>query len=218
VHLVEELWAEVDALPPTVYPPGVLPVPEHIRGTAFFAAGAGLVVGDPGDQLPPFPYGGVMFVGNNPDAEASYIKRLHSGVPHGDRARPMKTWKNLYLLLDGAGVDPTSCFFTNVFVGLVRGKNPLAGVSTPAGSTYRKWCRDFLTRQITVMKPRAIVALGSAALDHFGSDPAEDGMITVAGHEARFACLAHPSMYPANLSKRGGWPGEVARLRSTVEW
>ena len=65
----------------------------------------------------------------------------------GDRNKPMKTWKNLYTLLDGAGLDTSECFFTNVFVGLVRGANPLAGVRSSAASPYRKWCRDFLEHQ-----------------------------------------------------------------------
>lgn len=88
------------------YPPGVIPVPAYLPGTAFFSAAAGLVVDDPDVPLPPFPFGGVMFVGHNLDAETAFMRRLASGRAHGGVDRPMLTWRNLYRLLERASLAP----------------------------------------------------------------------------------------------------------------
>ncbi|MDQ6947299.1 MAG: hypothetical protein M3256_13765, partial [Actinomycetota bacterium] len=56
------------------YPAGVVPVPEYLHGTAFFSAAAGLIVTNPDAPLPPFPFGGVMFVGHNLDSETAFLR------------------------------------------------------------------------------------------------------------------------------------------------
>ena len=126
VELFRQRLASLDE-----YPPGVIPVPDYLPGTAFFSAGAGLIVIKPDGRLPPFPFGGVMFVGHNLDSETAFLRRLASGRAHGVPDRPMRTWRNLYRLLRAAGIAPESCFFTNAYVGLK------AGTIRPGGSPER---------------------------------------------------------------------------------
>lgn len=145
------------------YPPGVVPVPEYLRGTAFFSAANGLVINDPDGPLPPFPFGGVMFVGHNLDSETAFLSRLASGLPHGGPHRPMLTWRNLYRLLDAAGIAAESCFFTNAYVGLKAGDDPtgpspgrptttsVPGAGTSWASDPRWW------------RPAVVAALGTDA-------------------------------------------------------
>src|SRR5919199_2451980 len=128
-HPVQRFRRRLDAL--ASYPPGVLPVPEYLRGTAFFAAAAGLLVTDPDAPLPPFPFGGVMFVGHNLDSESAFRRRLESGLAHGGPDRPMLTWRNLYRLLSVAGLAAGDCFFTNAYVGLKAGDNPTGRFPAP---------------------------------------------------------------------------------------
>lgn len=139
------------------YPAGVIPVPAYLRGTAFFSAAAGLVMHSLDGHLPPFPFGGVMFVGNNLDSETAFLRRLHSGQAHGDPERPMLTWRNLYRLLSAADVSPSDCFFTNAFVGLKAGDDPRGRFPGAGDPEFRIWCRRFLEEQIAVMGP-AVVA------------------------------------------------------------
>jgi hypothetical protein len=110
MHPVEKFRHELARL--DGYPAGVVPVPEPIDGTAFFAAGSGLYCDRPPSivGLPQFPFYGVMFVGHNLDAEGPYQRRLELGIAHGDQLRPMKTWRGLYQLLDAAELAVTKCF------------------------------------------------------------------------------------------------------------
>ena len=216
VHPVEEFWADLASLPEEAYPLGTMPVREHVRGTAFFSGGPGLYIEDPDEPLPPFPFGGVMFVGHNLDAEEPFLARVRSGRAHGDRRWPMRTWLNLYRLLDAAGIDPRDCFFTNIYVGLIAGPNPVGTFPGAKDRRFTEWCDGFLRRQINRMRPRAIVPLGMAARRYFGWPDREPGGVDVGGRATRFVCLAHPSMHPANLKPRGGIEAEVDRLRAVA--
>lgn len=216
MHPVEVWWAELEELSNDAYPSGVCPVRQRVRGTAFFSGGAGLYIDDPDRPLPPIPVGGVMFVGHNLDAEAPFVERVRSGRAHGDRRWPMRTWLNLYRLLDGAEIDPRECFFTNAYVGLKAGSGavgPFAGTKHPA---FSQWCRAFLDRQIEYMRPRAIVPLGAESRRFLGWPDREPGVVEVAGCSTRYVCLAHPSMHPANVARRGGVAGEIDRLRAVA--
>lgn len=211
-HPVHEFWAELASLPGDEYPDGVVPVRDHIQGTAFFSGGAGLYITDPGAPLPPFPYGGLMFVGHNLDAEEPYLARVESGKAHGDPRWPMKTWRNLYRLLALADVDPAGCFFTNIYVGLIAGSKPTGKFPGARDEQFTRWCAAFLSRQMETMQPRAVVMLGSEVRRFFGVSDVE-GSLSRAGHRLPYVALAHPSMHPANVAKRGGVEGEAELLR-----
>jgi len=143
MHPVERLWRRLEELPAEWYPAGVVPVPAHVPGTAFFSAGAGLCRASDA-PLPDFPTGGVMFVGHNLDAEGPYLGRLAERIPHGDPRRPMATWRNLYRLLDGSGIQREECFFTNAYVGLIAGDKPTGTFPGARDQRFTRWCRDFL--------------------------------------------------------------------------
>ena len=166
-HPIERFYRQLDAL--SDYPPGVVALPERLPGTAFFAASAGLCRPTGSTALPPFPFGGWMFVGHNLDAEGPFLKRLASGQSHGDPERPMQTWRNLYRLLETARIDRGECFFTNAYVGLKAGDVPTGSFPGANDAQFRRWCEDFLIDQIRVMQPRTIATLGVDAARFAGS-------------------------------------------------
>lgn len=197
------------------YPPGVVPVPAYLPGTAFFAASAGLFRPTGSSELPPFPFGGWMFVGHNLDAEEPFLRRLQLGQAHGDAERPMQTWRNLYRLLAVARIDPRECFFTNAYVGLKAGANPTGKFAGARAPTFRRWCEQFLLDQITLMQPRAIATLGIDAARFAATlfDEVRDWdtprlsiagprRVNVNGLGIGIVALAHPSGYHASLRGR----------------
>jgi hypothetical protein len=209
-------------------------VPALVDGTAFFAAGPGLYCEQPPSAygLPPFPFGGTIVIGNNLDAAVPYRRRLAMGIPHGDRDRPMRTWRHLYQLLELADVDPRRCFFTNAHVGLVAGAKPLGQFPGARDPNFTAWCARFLRYQINVMRPVTLVTLGAAARRFLGRLSADLGEwprprppdlrvhdARIDDHPVRAIHLAHPSMYPASAAHRQfagatGIDAEVALLRA----
>lgn len=232
-HPVEQFRRRLAALPS--YPPGVVPVPEYLRGTAFFSAAAGLIVTDPDGGLPPFPFGALMFVGHNLDSEAAFLRRLASGRPHGGPDRPMLTWRNLYRLLETAGIAPESCFFTNAFVGLKAGDDPTGPFPGATDPGFRSWCRDFLAEQIVVMRPAVVATLGTEARQFLSTMSPElaawaprpnpaPGLVGIqlGGVATTAAALFHPSGYHGSLGRRryGGFSGlgaEAALLKEALK-
>jgi hypothetical protein len=232
VHPVDEFRQVLDQL--DGYPDGVVQVPERIDGTAFFSAGPGLYCEQPPSLvgLPPFPLGKTMIVGNNLDAEGPYRERLASGVPHGDLVHPMRTWSGLYRLLDGAGVDPHDCFFTNAYVGLIEGDTPTGRFPGASDRDFSAWCERFLRLQVATMKPAVVATIGADArrfLSRFTPDlHAWKDRSSIAVHKAEIdghtvaaVALAHPSMYPASAHNRvfngeHGVAADAALLRAAA--
>lgn len=123
-------------------------------GTAFFPAGAGLV--PPGRPLPADP---VMLVAHVFDAP-SFAYALGAGGG-SERTQSNRTWVGLRALLEGAGLSPERCFFTNALVGVKVGR-PCGPVA--AGPEYRRQCTAFLREQILGVRPLVIVTLGAHAM------------------------------------------------------
>ena len=169
-HPVDYFWTLIDQLGPEDYPPGVHRVPGRGSGTCFFSACAGLVRRR-GEPLPPFPFGGVMFVGHNLNSVGAYQRMTRRGVRDaGDPDRPsMRTWQNAYALLRRAGVDPREVFFTNVYIGLKEGDDPRGPFPGRDDPSFCRWCAAFLDEQLRVMKPRVVVALGGWSQEVLGS-------------------------------------------------
>jgi hypothetical protein len=115
MHMAETLWKRHH--PPMGYPPGVLAVREPIPGIAFFPGGYGLWRPDVSRPLPPFPVGGVMVLGHDFHSEVGYEESL----ARGRKSESQPTWRQLIRLLCQVGIDPTRCFFTNVYLGLRAG-------------------------------------------------------------------------------------------------
>lgn len=213
VHPIERFRKRLEDL--NTYPSGVVPVPSYLPGTAFFAASAGLYRPAGTHVLPPFPFGGWMLVGHNLDAEGPFLARLKSGDSHGDPARPMRTWQNLYKLLAAAGIDPSECFFTNAYVGLKEGNDPTGRFPGSGNAAFRQWCAEFLLDQAAVMRPRVMATLGVDAARFVASlfpgfrdwdrprlPPAQPRTAEIRDHRFGVVALVHPSAHHVTLHLR----------------
>lgn len=129
-----------------------------IQGTACFPGGAGLWRGNRNrGPLPTyFPEVSVMFVGHNFDSERGYaISVARGGEVGGD------FWKRLIRILEAAALRPEECFFSNALMGLKPGK---AEGDMPTVPGYIQQCQSFLQRQIEIVRPHAVAALGTQAV------------------------------------------------------
>jgi hypothetical protein len=141
---------------PTVVKTGAA-VSELICGTAFFPGGCGLWRGSmPFGRLPDlFPDAPVMLVGHNFDSISAYEESFRKG---GEAQSFF--WRILLDYLSQAGIEPERCFFTNALMGLKPGS---AIGPMPVVAGYYDECLAFLKRQIELVQPSLIVALGQKA-------------------------------------------------------
>ena len=153
-HSSKKLWRVLAKV--RTYPKGVKPVPEQIQGTSFFPGGIGLWR-ESLTEVPQFPVGGVMVLGQDFDSVAGYEKSRRRGAESPN----YPTWRNLLLLLDKAQIAQERCFFTNIYMGLREGTintGPFPGSKDPE---FRERCRDFFIRQLEAQRPCLILALGA---------------------------------------------------------
>jgi hypothetical protein len=128
-----------------------------IAGTACFPGGTGLWRGYAnGGALPErFPEKPVMFVAHNFDSdrgfELSVDRRGEAGGPF---------WQRLLRVLSAARISPEECFFTNALMGLKPGK---AEGTMPSVPGYKHECQLFLRKQLEIVQPRTVIALGMRA-------------------------------------------------------
>jgi uracil-DNA glycosylase len=227
-HPVEHLFARVEQVAP--YPAGVLPFPGRIDGTAFFPGGAGLW--QTGPDLPAMPTGEVMVLGHNFDTLKGFRRSLSH---HGENLRG-PTWRNLLTLLRDAGVSPESCFFTNVYMGLIDGPSAVGNFPGATDAAFVSRCQLFLAEQIAIMQPRVILTLGKevvSVLAALSSDlmlwrnvrglPALDQSGTAlicpvkfmgVSHTTAVVALTHPALRHLNINRRryGDKSGQEAEL------
>jgi hypothetical protein len=155
-QLLDEMQRLVRSYHPAVGTTGNS-IPELIPGTAFFPGGTGLWRGDqPCGALPDdFPEAPVMFVAHNFDSICAHnAAKIRGGEPQSF------FWRTLLAYLECAGTDAESCFFTNALMGLKPGS---AVGDMPTVPGYEDECNQFLVRQIEIVKPSLIVALGRKA-------------------------------------------------------
>ncbi|MGI8741770.1 MAG: hypothetical protein ACR2NN_04205 [Bryobacteraceae bacterium] len=77
---VDRLFTKMNELiDPKAYPPHVVPIKERIKGTAFFPGGSGLYLKGRELHGARFPFGGVMVLGHNFDAEIGFKKSYDNG-------------------------------------------------------------------------------------------------------------------------------------------
>ncbi|MEQ1949669.1 MAG: uracil-DNA glycosylase family protein [Bryobacteraceae bacterium] len=155
-QLLDEMKSLVHSYHPSTRQTGGS-IAELIPGTAFFPGGTGLWRGDdPFGELPDhFPEHSVMFVAHNFDS----IRAHDAAKIKGGEARSF-FWQTLLAYLECAGVRPQQAFFTNALMGLKAGS---ATGDMPTVPGYEDECRQFLVRQIEIVKPSVIVALGQKA-------------------------------------------------------
>lgn len=140
-------------------------------------------------------------VGNHIDAEEPYLEKLARGEANGDPcpdASRMRFWTMLYALLDHAAIPRKSIFVTNIHPALIADSDPTGVID--ASEAWLDACRDLLRRQIAVMRPQAVAAMGIPAQRFMsrllGVEWLEiPGYVTTAfdGHQLVAAGIRHPS-------------------------
>lgn len=154
MNKAEELWGRHH--PPEGYPAGVLPVPTPIEGTAFFPGGFGLWRPDVSQPLPAFPLSGVMVLGHDFHSEAGY----RDSLARTRESETQPTWRQLTKLLGEVNIDPTRCFFTNVYLGLRAGAATTGPFPGAKDETFVSHCLAFLTEQLAAQRPSLVLTLG----------------------------------------------------------
>ncbi len=160
-HPVEYLFTKLKDLD---YPDGLVPVPEVIRGTAFFPGGYGLWR-EVGEHLPPLPLGEVMVLGQDFGKREDYREALRIG----HELDTATTWRHLCPLLRDARIPPECCFFTNAYMGLRTGRSSTGPSPGTKHEGFRQWCQSFLREQVAKQKPRLILVLGLPAAELIAS-------------------------------------------------
>lgn len=152
-ELLDEMHRVVRDYDPTVGRTG-RNIQELIAGTAMFPGGAGLWRGaEPFGALPEwFPDSPVMLVGHNFDSVAAHERARRKG---GEAESFF--WQVLRGFLNEGGVLLERCFFTNALMGLKPGS---AVGPMPSVAGYEQQCQAFLARQIEIVVPQAVFALG----------------------------------------------------------
>jgi len=229
-HLAVLLWEQHH--PRAGYPPGVIAVPEPIIGTAFFPGGYG--IWNPGARwpLPAFPVGGIMVLGHDFHSEAGYRESCNRGFER----MTQPTWRSLRCLLDEAGIPLKTCFFTNAYMGLRKGRATTGVFPGAKDTVFVQHCRTFLREQISTQRPSLIVTLGvyvpqllSPLSPQLAVWSAKRGLkyLDIAGpvqtnvrirgvkeYKVTVVALTHPSFRSAGVKWRryGGFTGHAAEL------
>jgi len=154
MHIAERLWSRHH--PSAGYPAGVLAVPVAIAGIAFFPGGYGLWRPDIKQPLPPFPFGGVMILGHDFHSEEGY----RASVKRTRESETQPTWRVLLSLLRKVGIEPSNCFFTNVYMGLRAGRATTGPFPGASDEQFVQHCIRFLSEQIDTQRPTHILTLG----------------------------------------------------------
>jgi hypothetical protein len=155
-HLLDEMAATVRDYHPEVGRTGTT-VDELIQGTALFPGGCGLWRGSAlGGPMPEyFPDSPIMLVAHNYDSIAGHERYQQRGGEVDS-----SFWRILIGYLDGAGIDPADAFFTNALMGCKPGS---ATGKMPSVPGYEDQCLSFLRRQLEIVRPRVVIALGRDA-------------------------------------------------------
>ena len=239
MHVAEALWNRHH--PPLGYPAGVLAVREPIPGIAFFPGGYGLWRLDCSLPLPPFPVRGVMVLGHDFHSEVGY----EASLARRRESASQPTWRQLTRLLGQASIDPSRCFFTNVYLGLRAGAGTTGPFPGAKDQAFVDHCVDFLGQQLAAQHPCLILTLGvnvppllgrlSPQLEPWTRRRGLKHLDTVGPvqHNVAFSCatdvrptvvaLTHPSLRDAGVRHRRyrgeiGHAAELAMLRDALAW
>jgi uracil-DNA glycosylase len=240
LHPCRLLWQEQYRT--AVYGANMVPVPEPIPGRAFFPGGFGLEAARKGHPLPPFPFRGVMVVGQDFQTLDNYRLRLAEGWESDDDG----TWPPLLALLRAAYIDPTDAFFTNAYLGLRSSHHQTGRNPDRRHGPYVECCQAFLLRQLELQRPRVVLTLGSeplmvlarlspeladlrrqqsfAQIDGSSGGPVRYGVTFegIRGWATRLVALVHPSFRNSNVHRRRfsgdkGHDAELAMLAAEQE-
>jgi uracil-DNA glycosylase len=203
----------------TIAPPSGtdrLPALGGLPGPAFFPEGFGLSHAALHQNVRPT----IIAIGHNFGSE-EYRNEIQPAGREDDKA----TWRNLDALLIQAGADPSQCFRTNWFIGLLPGTKQTGRFLRKPDHDYEQACLALLVEQIREIRPVAILLLGPevASRAHTlipalapwrGAERWIDIDQSTIGHSARdvevpvadlrtnVVALLHPSFGTANQSRR----------------
>lgn len=237
-HPTHELFEALKCF--DVYPPGVVAVPSQIQGTSFFPGGIGLWRPS-GEPLPDLPIQQVMVLGHDFHSFVEYEKSLR----RGHESLTAATWRSLNKFLGDASIPPTSCFFTNYFMGLREGLTTTGRFPGANDSRFVEHCGRFLLRQLALVQPRLVLVLGAhvprllaslspelqqwRTLDSFWQRDKADSSVVRASFQTGadsfssvVVSLVHPSLRSANIRHRrwrtfAGHAAEISMTRHAVE-
>ena len=137
------------------YPEGVVPLYGRIEGTSFFPGGDGLWKQD--GAVNDLKVGGVMVVGHNFDNVSGFDYSLRMG------AEPVTcpTWRNITKLLKESDVRLEDCYFTNIYIGLMKSSSNVGTFPGSKSEAFKRQCLDLLEYQILLQQPSVILTLGA---------------------------------------------------------
>ncbi|GEM_PF-555208 len=238
-HQVNELFQGLLQIGP--YGEGMVAVPSRLPGLAFFPGGDGLWKERRSSSRSELPVGKIMVIGNNFQCTSNFalLEKVGEEDPWQD-----PTWRNLLELFEEVAINKSDCFYTNAFMGLVKGDDPTITVPGMSEPGFLSRCQDFMKAQIALLQPRLILALGKkvpAFLAPLANLPSHwktakswreiDGESGPISSEVFFpgvaqnttvVCLLHPCLRKSNLRFRSygtltGSAAELALLREAVD-
>jgi len=140
------------------YPDGVIPVPEPIKGNAFFPGGNGLWQGQQNELEPNTPTDGIMVLGHDFHSEEGYTRSLRNG---SERLTD-PTWRNILALFKATNIEPARCFFTNFYMGLrAKGQGATGKFPGRNDAAFVSRCNGFFLDQLSYQQPKVILVLGT---------------------------------------------------------
>jgi len=154
MHPVDKLFSQLKTVEP--YPQGVCGTDERIAGTAFFPGGDGLWKEQKNIERPAMPIGKIMVLGHNFDSVAGFRK----SVAHGSENMKSPTWRYLINFLHDTNINPNSCFYTNVYMGLISGGSNVGKFPGSKDKAFVSRCLSYLKEQLAVVQPLVVLVLG----------------------------------------------------------
>lgn len=206
IEISEKMWKKYSEIK-DFFPKldSVKQIDEQVNGTAFFPGGAGIIDGTNNDV-------DILVLGQD-FGTVNYFNKL---VSTGKLDTACLTWKNMLKLFECSGLEPSRCFFSNVFMGL-RTSNKITDSFT-SDKQYISKSLEFLKEQIRIIRPKAIITLGNnptkmiiKAMDGGLESWDTSGKVTSIRNNslANFedlsiycVALLHPSMRYSNIDKR----------------
>ena len=183
----------------------------RIPGTAFFPGGDGLVHPRTSARIPD-----ILVIGH----DFGTLAYLDACIVAGEERLSQPTWRGILSRLDAAEIDPQSCLFTNAFVGYRKTGGNTDDFPARADGEYECRCRAFLARQIDLLRPKAIIALGKHVPSFLAALSADLPWSTTrtfaqidrvgplvcrarfGDHRASVCALVHPSFAHLNVGRR----------------
>jgi uracil-DNA glycosylase len=194
----------------------LLPAVGGLPGPAFFPEGFGLSH----VALARNGHPTIIAIGHNFGCH-DYRKEIQPAGREDDKA----TWRNLDGLLIQARADPSQCFRTNWFIGLLPGSKQIGHFLRKPDHDYEQACLALLVKQIREIRPTTVLLLGpEVASRAYSIIPAlapwrsahrwvdidqstighsvRDVEVPAAGVRTNVVALLHPSFGAANQSRR----------------